>query len=220
MWGVQKEYWDIFGRHHVAPPEVQAAILRSLGIAVGSIESIDSAVEARLWNDWYLPVSPTLVIRLSDGVLPVQIPEGDECNNLQAHFTWEDGTSDSIRASPASLEPAGWAEIRGRRFNRLRLPLPPAAMLGYHTLRVTCGGNSTESRLILCPDRAFKPEFLERGEKTAGIAVSLYGLRSDRNWGCGDFSDLEHFVQWAEDVLEGQLRGSESIALHSKPPAL
>jgi 4-alpha-glucanotransferase len=202
IWGVQKEYWDIFGRHHIAPPDVQATILRSLGIAVGSIESIDSAVEARLWNNWCLPVSPTLVIRLSDGVLPVQIPEGGECNELHAHFTWEDGTSDSIRAAPASLEPAGWAEIRGRRFNRLRLPLPPAATLGYHTLRVNCGGNSTESRLILCPDRAFKPEFLERGGKTAGIAVSLYGLRSGRNWGCGDFTDLEQFAQWAEAELK------------------
>jgi len=33
--------------------------------------------------------------------------------------------------------------------------------------------------------------------RCAGIAIALYGLRSARNWGCGDFRDLRDFVEWA-----------------------
>ncbi len=31
-WGVQREYWDIWGKHHRATPEMIAAVLRSLGV--------------------------------------------------------------------------------------------------------------------------------------------------------------------------------------------
>jgi 4-alpha-glucanotransferase len=46
-----------------------------------------------------------------------------------------------------------------------------------------------ESRLIVCPRRAKSVE-----QRMAGLALSLYGLRSGRNWGCGDFTDLEGVI--------------------------
>ncbi len=42
-----------------------------------------------------------------------------------------------------------------------------------------------DSRFIVCPQRAKVPD-----RRMAGIALSLYGLRSRRNWGIGDFTDL------------------------------
>jgi 4-alpha-glucanotransferase len=38
---------------------------------------------------------------------------------------------------------------------------------------------------------------LHKGGKTSGFAVALYGLRSARNWGCGDFTDLHRLCTWA-----------------------
>src|SRR5882762_8077729 len=43
--------------------------------------------------------------------------------------------------------------------------------------------------------RCFDPEWMARGERRWGIAVQLYGLRSPRNWGLGDFTDLKRLVQ-------------------------
>ena len=47
-----------------------------------------------------------------------------------------------------------------------------------------------KAHLIACPERAYLPERLQSGGHTAGLNITLYGLRSNRNWGCGDFTDL------------------------------
>jgi (1->4)-alpha-D-glucan 1-alpha-D-glucosylmutase len=38
---------------------------------------------------------------------------------------------------------------------------------------------------------------MARGERRWGVAVQLYGVRSPRNWGMGDFSDLKQLAQLA-----------------------
>jgi 4-alpha-glucanotransferase len=45
--------------------------------------------------------------------------------------------------------------------------------------------------------RCFEPEWMAQQLRRWGIAVQLYGLRSRRNWGIGDFSDLKQLVQFA-----------------------
>jgi (1->4)-alpha-D-glucan 1-alpha-D-glucosylmutase len=45
--------------------------------------------------------------------------------------------------------------------------------------------------------RCFEPEWMARNERRWGIAVQVYGLRSPRNWGIGDFTDLKQLVQRA-----------------------
>lgn len=42
--------------------------------------------------------------------------------------------------------------------------------------------------------RCFEPSWAARGERCWGVAAQLYGLRSSRNWGIGDFTDLQHLT--------------------------
>ena len=52
-----------------------------------------------------------------------------------------------------------------------------------------------------------------------GIAVSLYGVRSERNWGCGDFTDLRAVIDWAADDLQASFVALNPLhAIHNRRP--
>jgi (1->4)-alpha-D-glucan 1-alpha-D-glucosylmutase len=54
-----------------------------------------------------------------------------------------------------------------------------------------------KSTLHVEPGRCYQPEILEKGGRVWGFMVQLYGVRSERNWGIGDFSDLRALIEIA-----------------------
>jgi 4-alpha-glucanotransferase len=86
----------------------------------------------------------------------------------------------------------------------------PKLPLGYHETR--SGGVAT--RLIVAPDRAWQPS-----RRCAGLGVTLWGLRSDRNWGCGDFRDLRDLIDWAIPALDVDFIALNPLhAIHNRRP--
>jgi 4-alpha-glucanotransferase len=71
--------------------------------------------------------------------------------------------------------------------------LPQDAPFGYHCAEVNGGPSAT---LIVCPQSCKAAE-----GRVSGVAISLYSLRSQRNQGCGDFTDLKNFCTWAAKTL-------------------
>ncbi len=61
--------------------------------------------------------------------------------------------------------------------------------------------------------RAYLPPALEHG-RSWGFALNLYALRSRRNWGIGDFTDLRDFVRFAHSAGAGIVGTSPLHALH------
>jgi (1->4)-alpha-D-glucan 1-alpha-D-glucosylmutase len=51
-------------------------------------------------------------------------------------------------------------------------------------------------QLPACPDRCYQPEALHEGKRLWGLTVQLYGVRSRRNWGMGDFTDLRNLLEF------------------------
>lgn len=66
---------------------------------------------------------------------------------------------------------------------------------GYHRLQLLADGQPlAETVLVIAPASAFLPEALREGGRIWGIALQLYALRSARNWGIGDFTDLVDLI--------------------------
>jgi len=117
-------------------------------------------------------------------------------HELQCSFTWSMITEPGERLAGsfvpdqldqvARFETAGdWGSIR-----KLVLPALPA---GYHRLTLDAG-ESRDFLIIAAPARCYEPDWMIAGRRLAGMSLHLYELRSSRNWGIGDFTDLRTFV--------------------------
>ena len=73
----------------------------------------------------------------------------------------------------------------GKAFN-----LPTKLPEGYHTLTLTQDDQRAHCRVIVAPKRCYEPQALLNKQKLWGACVQLYTLRSEKNWGIGDFGDL------------------------------
>ncbi|MET4386306.1 4-alpha-glucanotransferase [Bradyrhizobium sp. F1.4.3] len=82
---------------------------------------------------------------------------------------------------------------------------PAGLPLGYHRLTLTDAAGATEEvPMIVAPERAFGGDF-DRGWL---LAVQLYSIRSNRNWGIGDFTDLADLVRLAKQL------GADGVGLN------
>ena len=75
----------------------------------------------------------------------------------------------------------------------------PQLACGYYTLSAETGGKSCFVRLIVAPESVYQPKLLANGGRMNGLTMHLYSLRSERNWGIGDFTDLLNLMKYAEE---------------------
>src|SRR5258708_291587 len=216
-WGIQPDYWDIWGQHHVTPPETKRAILASLGIRADTKEELDRAIEQQFRDAWSRVLPPCLVISENQRPREFAVHLPAELGERQARIVLkiESGDTEALHTALGELPVAEEAEFDGRRYVRKLVALPERLPLGYHDVEILVGGVCASMRLIVAPDRAYLPPSL----RAAGIAIALYGVRSASNWGCGDFRDLHGIIDWVADEVRASFVALNPLhAIHNRGP--
>jgi 4-alpha-glucanotransferase len=218
--GIDPGYWDIWGRYHPTAPEVKRAILSSMGLDTSSPERLQKSLHARESAEWVRLLPACLVVSESaarDFFLNIASDSLDE--PVKISLRCEDGSSEEFELDPRLLPQTDSAELDGRTWLRKLARTPDALPLGYHDIEARQGAAAAVMRFIVAPDRAWEHPQLARGGRAAGVAVSLYGLRSARNWGCGDFRDLLDVIEWVARYLEGSFVALNPLhAIYNRRP--
>src|SRR5215212_3599929 len=81
---------------------------------------------------------------------------------------------------------------------------PRDVPLGVYRLQVSDAKTAEDVPLISAPERAFGGEF----DRCWLLAAQLYGVRSARNWGMGDFTDLASLIALANHL------GADGVGLN------
>jgi 4-alpha-glucanotransferase len=213
--GIQSEFWDIFGHHHVTSPSTAEAIVSSFGLRPDRLVEDLAAHETAHWQHL---VEPCLVTHQNR--FAVHLPESHQGESLTVQVTLEEGVTAQYFTELASIPVSASIELQGQRFVRKEYVSPVNFPPGYHDLVFSVPGLPPAAmKLIATPTHAYLPPFLENGGKTGGIAIALYGVRSGRNWGCGDFRDLRDFCDWAASEAHVTFVALNPLhALHNREP--
>lgn len=217
--GIDSFYWDIFGNRHETSADVKRRILQACDWNVATFESLEAERYRRFEQALASGLARTLVLGESERTVPLHLPS---VSDGQVHYEilLEDGQRIGGTVELSEMRHTSDIAAGDTRWRAYALPLPAETPLGYHTLKVALGERHlAESCLIVCPDRAYMPESFARGGRTAGFNIALYGLRSERNWGCGDFTDLCRLLEWAHSEVGFSFVGVNPLhALHNRVP--
>jgi 4-alpha-glucanotransferase len=183
--GIEARYTDALGETREVSSETLLALIDAFGLpsdpaqAQRKLQEEQQLLPLGLGASYVVPAEetrPKLVLRL-----PAR------CRQLLWTCRLEDGGQCLGRVVVESA----------RKGEPFILALPSGLPLGYHQLELEAAGENAGTMLIVAPDCCYLPAQLEPGARSWGISCQLYGLRSERNWGMGDFTDLAELARAA-----------------------
>lgn len=178
-YGISPAYHDAFGTQRTASDENLVALLAEFGVAGDPVAAAD-ALDAAAGTGGAPALPPVQVVAAGAPYWRIVLPHG-----AAGPRRWR------LRDEQGALQ-QGEAEAQPLHEGGCALTLAPALAPGYHWLQVD--GLAGETMVIASPGRCYRPHAVRDGGRVWGPAVQLYALRSARNWGMGDFGDLEALI--------------------------
>ncbi len=191
--GIAKRFYDAAQNHkeYVADDATLLKMVNYLGFPLRRIE--DSAILLQKLNNrrWQYALEPIYVVRQNAVRVDVVVAAaaGDDlqlCLNCGEQIL-------AVEYRQSIIEEKNIGHTLYRRWQiEIVTPLAPQ----YYTLEVSTAKHSWQTVVAVTPDKCYiSPALSQR--KLWGFAIQLYSLRSARNWGVGDFTDLQNLARLA-----------------------
>ena len=202
MRGIETRYVDAWGKPATIAESSKAKLLNVLGYDTSNDEIIQSQIAQDIQSVWLSPLNPVQVVRSAESInlavrLPIELVNDDHVITV----TCESGETHTHTFTPVDQEMTTMAHIDEVEFHEYIVSLPFTLPLGYHNVVLTADDDQLGvSRIIVAPQACYTPESIKAGKKIWGLSVQLYCLRSEKNWGIGDFSDLALLIEKSASV--------------------
>ncbi|HSN71474.1 MAG TPA: 4-alpha-glucanotransferase [Steroidobacteraceae bacterium] len=194
--GIGRAWYDYRGQRREFSHETRLALLRAMGIDGDDGHAVERALEEHEAASWRRPLRPVYVVDASGPIsVYVTVPDDPGCTGLKWNLTLADGRRRHGSREIARLEQIGTGQVDGERYARIKLELPGSLPPGHHRLSVRIADRPVaRCALIAAPPHCHGPG-PDSGLRHWGLTVQLYTLRSQQNWGIGDFADLADLVE-------------------------
>ena len=204
--GIEPGYHDIWGNWHALHEDTARRLLGAMGILANSDEAAEAALRALEVERWSNLLPPVCVRREDEPIaIPVALTAGEDDGPVHWHLREEGGNEHTGTLVAHEHELLEETELNGQQFRRRRFTLACTPGLGYHEVTVRTGSREHRVKFVVTPARCQAPPNGQSRTRSWGIALQLYGLRSQRNWGMGDLGDLARvatiFGQLGADVI-------------------
>ena len=198
-YSIAPAYVDVWGKKHRVPERTLRALLAAMGVGAKSDVVAERSFAAHERQRWKRVLAPVTVVRQGSVSIRVQLSRRSDAASIDWMLAEESGIQHAGTIAVTKLAILARAAIDKESFVARELVLAAGLPPGYHHLSIRSGGEPLgAATLIVAPAACYLPPMLSAGRRVWGVAAQLYTLRSGRNWGIGDFTDLALLAeQWA-----------------------
>ena len=201
LFNIQINLYDGFGRLMQPPPEAILRVLNILGAPVERMDDLAGALRQRRQFLMQRAIDP-VVVAWDGGPLrlklrlpgPLAAAEPRYRIDLESGEFVEGKCQRDFRIKPVERC------IEGGRYVGQWIVFPEKLPLGYHRLHLQVGALTFDSYILSSPLQTYGAATVN--PRLWGLFCPVYALASEKNWGAGNFSDLETLIDFT-----GQMGG-------------
>lgn len=207
--GIAESFTDIWGKTSQTSLEAKKHILSAMGYPVED-DSLMISIEKKEVVSDALRGSRTIYSAREHDHLTVEFCLSEQYSDndeLKFLFILENGQSQELLFNLGDCEITNKINLDNHFFTYFKFSYNHDLPLGYHQVFLFKKNGQTifNATLIIAPSVCYLPEFIQKQEKIWGPSIQLYAVRSERNWGVGDFSDLKSLLRlvasWGGDFV-------------------
>jgi 4-alpha-glucanotransferase len=174
------------------------AALKALGAPLASLNDVSGAIRERELTKYRRVLEPVHVAWQQEKPeitfnLPIELAEALYSGRLELEsgekFEWE--------WAGGNIQVVAGAVAEKQKFVTKKLAIPRDLSYGYHKFTLEIKRKAWQTLLIAAPRRAFSPSNVD--ERGWGAFLPLYALKSQHDWGSGDYSGLGEMARWVAD---------------------
>jgi 4-alpha-glucanotransferase len=218
--GLGDAYHNYRGELQYFSLETKAGILRAMGCVVDDSHALAAEI-AQLETAQSRKFLPVVAAAHGSRIgFNINVTASQFGGTIVWRVLLEDGSRLDGTVSSADCTEVWRGEVAGSWITRRRFELAADLPPGYHEFEAKIAGGAAEQcLLIVSPPKCFEPPAIVAGRRLWGVAVQLYTLRSLKNWGIGDFGDLEMLIRWMASCGAGFIGVNPLHALAPADPA-
>jgi len=208
--GIESNFIDAWGKPATIKDASKVKLLKAMGYAVENEQELLEQVEDEAAVEWLCALNPVQVVNYEDQLsLAVRVTIDNANDVYQILIQEESGKASTLAFTPIDYVLTASVEIDDTEIQQYQVTFDQTLGLGYHQLTLQKDDTIVATmRHISVPTRCYIPTEISQGKKIWGLSVQLYCIRSTRNWGIGDFTDLSRLVK------DAAAKGADFVGLN------
>lgn len=185
--------------------------MAALRIRIPDGIDLSDALDERRRLFWERVADPVIVVwGRRPPSIDIRLPRKDSDGQLEWELKLETGERREGQIALSGIAVGGEeGEYVGKT-----VVIPERVPEGYHLLTLRVGGERVETLVIASAPRA--PGLKQR---SWGVFVPLYAIRSEHNWGAGDLGDMDAVRKWVNELGGGVVATLPLLAAFEDEPS-
>ncbi|PKF60606.1 4-alpha-glucanotransferase [Psychromonas sp. psych-6C06] len=197
--GIDPNFVDAWGSPAIVSEQHVKNLINKMGYDANNEAQLLAHYKEEEKRHWLSLLPPVTVAQQSDCyTIDVCLPIDFVTDALIYQITTEENQILKQTITATGFPLVAVNEIADIEFQCYQVQLKLDLPYGYHQLALIEKGNDeplATMSLIITPSACFTPKDMQQGKKIWGTSVQLYCLRSENNWGIGDFTDLKLLLE-------------------------